>query len=88
MITPEQCLTHLVALIASDEERPLSVAKGYLDAFVPLVRVDRVKGARMLSELKGRFTRGTQPSPIRNDVLDLLDNRIMRLSDPLDELGA
>ena len=88
MITSDQCFTHLVALTASDEERPLSLAKGYLDAFVPLVQGDRAKGARMLTDLKGRFTRGTQPSPLRTDLLDLLEARIVRLSDPLDDLGT
>jgi hypothetical protein len=51
--------TSLVALIASDDERPLSLAEGYLDAFVPLVHAVRAKGARMLTDLKGWLTRGT-----------------------------
>jgi hypothetical protein len=86
MITSDQCLQHLVALVASNDERPLSLAKGYLDAFVPLVHADRANGARMLSELKGRLTRQTAPSPLRTDVLDLVEARIVRMSDPLDEL--
>jgi hypothetical protein len=88
MISLDQCLTNLVALIASDEDRPLSLAKGYMDAFVPLVRADRIKGARMLSDLKGQLSRRTEPSPLRNDVLDLVDARILRLSDPEDDLDA
>jgi hypothetical protein len=88
MITSDQCLTSLVVLVASDEERPLSLAKGYLDAFVPLAQADRANGARMLSDLKGRLTRRTDASALRNDVLDLLESRIVRLSDPLDELDA
>ena len=40
----------------------------------------------MLSDLKGRLTRRTDASALRNDVLDLLESRIVRLSDPLDEL--
>jgi hypothetical protein len=63
------------------------LAKGYLDAFVPLVQANRMKGARMLTDLKGRFTRGTHASPLRDDVLDLVEARIVRLSDPTDELG-
>jgi hypothetical protein len=87
MISSDQCLTCLVALTGSDEERTLSLASGYLDAFVPLVAADRAKGARLLIELKGRFTRRTEPSPLRTDLLELLEARIVRLSDPLDELG-
>jgi hypothetical protein len=59
-----------------------------MDAFVPLVRADRIKGARMLSDLKGQLSRRTEPSPLRNDVLDLVDARILRLSDPEDDLDA
>jgi hypothetical protein len=59
-----------------------------MDAFVPLVRADRIKGTRMLSDLKGQLSRRTEPSPLRNDVLDLIDARILRLSDPEDDLDA
>lgn len=88
MISLDLCLTNLLAVLSSDEERPLSVAKGYIDAFVPLVRADRVKGARMLSDLRGQLSRRTEPSPLRTDVLDLLDARIVRLSDAEDDLGT
>lgn len=88
MISLDQCLTNLVALIGSDEDRPLSIAKGYMDAFVPLMRADRAKGARMLSDLRGQLSRRTEPSPLRADVLDLLDARIVRMSDSTDDLGT
>ena len=87
MISLDQCLTNLVALTASNEDRPMSLAKSYMDAFVPLVLADRTNGARQLSDLRGQFSRRTEPSPLRNDVLDLLDSRIARLSDPDEELG-
>jgi hypothetical protein len=88
MITLDQCLTNLIALMASDEDRPLPLAKGYIDAFVPLVRADRAKGARMLSDLRGQLSRRTGPSPLRNDVLDLIEARIVRLSDSEDDLSG
>ena len=86
MITSEQCLQHVVTLVEADEARALPLATGYIDAFVPLVRADRVKGARMLSGLRGQLSRRTEPSPLRNDIMDLLDARILRLSDNEDDL--
>jgi hypothetical protein len=88
VITSDQCLSQLVTLIESDEARALPLATGYIDAFVPLVRHDRLKGARMLSGLRGQFSRRTDPSPLRNDIMDLLDARILRLSDSEDDLNS
>ena len=85
MITSDQCLQHLVTLVESDEARALPLATGYIDAFVPLVRADRVKGARMLSGLRGQLSRRIEPSPLRNDIMDLLDARIPRFSDNEDD---
>ncbi len=42
----------------------------------------------MLSELKGQLSRRTGPSPLRDDILDLLEARILRMSDPDDELDS
>ena len=88
MITLDQCLGQLVTLVEVNEERPLPIARGYIDAYVPLVRTDRLKGARKLSELKGQFSRRTDGSPLRDDIVDLLDARILRLSDASDDLGV
>jgi hypothetical protein len=54
VITSEQCLQHVVTLVEADEARALPLATGYIDAFVPMVCADRVKGARMLSGLRVR----------------------------------
>jgi hypothetical protein len=75
----------VVTLVEADEARALPLATGYIDAFVPMVCADRVKGARMLSGLRGQLSRRTEPSPLRNDIMDLLDARIPRFSDNEDD---
>jgi hypothetical protein len=88
MISLNQCLTSLVEFIASGEDQPMSLAKGYVDAFVPLIRADRAEGARRLSDLKGQLSRRTEPSALRDDVLELIEARIFRLSDAEDDLDS
>ena len=86
MITLDQCLTQLLGLADTDSEKALSLAVGYIEVFVPLVRADRIKGARLLTELRGNFSRRAHPSPLTSDILDFLDARIVRLLDSADEL--
>ena len=86
MITTEQCLSQLVGLTEQENDEAFALAKGYIDVFVPMVRADRVKGERLLTDLKGQFLRRASPSPLRSEIIDFLDARAARLSDSEDDL--
>ena len=86
MITTEQCLSLLVALTEHEDDKAFSLAKGYIDVFVPIVRADRVKGERLLADLKGRFSRRAGPSLLRSEIIDFIDARATRLLDSEDDL--
>lgn len=88
MITTEQCLAQLTALVDEAADDAPSQAKGYLDVFAPLVRPDPIKSTRLLAELKGRFSRSVAPSLLRDDIIHLIDARSAYLAsmddDPAD----
>ncbi|WP_131117195.1 hypothetical protein [Lichenihabitans psoromatis] len=82
MMNDEQCLAHLETLSVSKEPSALVQAEVYIEDLLQSSLSDRAGAADTLGDIQAQLLRRTPSSPQREDIVDLLGDKIARLLEP------